>query len=75
MKIMIKNMKWLLLISLTMIACNDDDEAVVNNTSDGLPLTAGTADFSKYVALGDSLLQDLAIMHYLWKVRKMLIQM
>ena len=54
MKIMIKNMKWLLLISLTMIACNDDDEAVVNNTSDGLPLTAGTADFSKYVALGDS---------------------
>lgn len=52
---MIKNIKWLLLISLTMIACNDDDEAVVvKNTSDGLPLTAGTADFSKYVALGDS---------------------
>jgi hypothetical protein len=52
---MIKNFKWLLLISLTMIACNDDDEtAVVNNTSDGLPLTAGSADFSKYVALGDS---------------------
>ncbi|MFV8268906.1 G-D-S-L family lipolytic protein [Flavobacterium sp. GT2N3] len=46
---MIKNFKWLLLISLTFAACNNDDVAVVEE-----PLTAGTADFSKYVALGDS---------------------
>lgn len=50
---MIKNIKWLLLVSLTFIACNDD-EVVTYDTADGLPLTAGTADFSKYVALGDS---------------------
>lgn len=54
---MIKNFKWLLLVSLTFIACNNnDDEAVIDpNSSDGLPLTAGSADFSKYVALGNSL--------------------
>ena len=52
---MIKNFKWLLLVSLTFVACSSDDETVVEqNSSDGLPLTAGSADFSKYVALGDS---------------------
>ncbi|TDE31381.1 MULTISPECIES: G-D-S-L family lipolytic protein [Flavobacterium] len=52
---MIKNFKWLLLVSLGFVACNNDDEAVVvHNSSDGLPLTAGSASFSKYVALGDS---------------------
>lgn len=52
---MIKNFKWLLLVSLTFVACNSDDDAVVDpNSTDGTPLTAGTADFSKYVALGDS---------------------
>jgi hypothetical protein len=52
---MIKNIKWLLLVSLTIVACSkEDDVTVVDNSSDGLPLTAGTADFSKYVALGDS---------------------
>lgn len=52
---MIKNFKWLLLISLTFAACNSDDDTVKeNNSSDGLPLTSGSADFSKYVALGDS---------------------
>ena len=52
---MIKNFKWLLLVSLTFVACNNDDEAVINpDSSDGLPLTAGSANFSKYVALGDS---------------------
>jgi lysophospholipase L1-like esterase len=52
---MIKNFKWLLLVSLTIVACSDDDETKVDpNSTDGLPLTAGTADFSKYVALGDS---------------------
>ena len=52
---MIKNIKFLALVSLTFIGCTSDDEVtVVNNTSDGLPLTAGSADYSKYVALGDS---------------------
>ena len=38
------------------MACNSDDEVVtVIDSSDGLPLTSGTADFSKYVALGNSL--------------------
>ena len=53
---MIKNFKWLLLVSLTFVACTSDDDAVIDpNSSDGLPLTAGSADFSKYVALGNSL--------------------
>lgn len=53
---MIKNFKWLLLVSLTLVACSSDDETVIDpNSSDGLPLTAGTADFSNYVALGNSL--------------------
>jgi lysophospholipase L1-like esterase len=50
---MIKNFKWLFLVSLTLVACSDDDEVTYDST-DGLPLTAGSADFSKYVALGDS---------------------
>lgn len=52
---MIKNIKWLLLVSLTFVACNEDDEVVTYNTSDGLPPTAGSADFSKFVSLGNSL--------------------
>lgn len=52
---MIKNFKWLLLVSLTFVACSSNDEAVTDpNSTDGSPLTAGSADFSKYVALGDS---------------------
>lgn len=52
---MIKNFKWLLLVSLTFMACSSDDEvAPVVESSDGKALTAGSADFSKYVALGDS---------------------
>ncbi|MFT7163754.1 MAG: hypothetical protein ACI9CZ_000313, partial [Flavobacterium sp.] len=52
---MIKNFKWLLLVSLSFVACNNDDEVmIVSNSSDGLPLTAGSANFAKYVALGDS---------------------
>ena len=50
---MIKNIKLLLLVSLTFIACNDNELAIYDST-DGMPLTAGTANFSKYVALGDS---------------------
>ncbi|GAA4046678.1 G-D-S-L family lipolytic protein [Flavobacterium chungnamense] len=53
---MIKNFKWLFLVSLTFIACNNDDEVTaVPNSSDGLPLTAGSANFSKFVSLGNSL--------------------
>lgn len=41
--------------SLVIVSCNSDDEATVDpNSTDGTPLTAGSADFSKYVALGDS---------------------
>lgn len=46
---MIKNFKWLFLVSLTFVACTNNDDAVVEE-----PVSAGTANFSKYVALGDS---------------------
>ena len=48
---MIKNFKWLLLVSLSFVACNnnDDEDAVVE-----IPITPGSASFAKYVALGDS---------------------
>jgi hypothetical protein len=53
---MIKNIKMLLLVSLTFAACTTkEDEVVDNNSSDNLPLTAGSANFSKYVAMGNSL--------------------
>ena len=52
---MIKNFKWLVLVSLTFVACSSNDEAVTDpNSTDGEPLTSGSADLSKYVALGDS---------------------
>ena len=44
-----KNIKWLLLVSLSFVACNKN-----NDTETEIPATAGSADFSKYVALGDS---------------------
>ena len=47
---MINNFKWLLLVSLTFAACTNDD--VVPGD---VPVSAGTADFSKYVSLGNSL--------------------
>lgn len=47
---MIKNFKWLFLVSLTFVACtNNDDTTVVEE-----PVVAGSANFTKYVALGDS---------------------
>lgn len=52
---MIKNIKWLFLGVLTFVACNNDDNMVDPNSSDGQTLTAGSANFSKYVALGNSL--------------------
>ena len=50
---MIKNFKWLLFVSLAFVACdsNDLEEDVVQLA----PLSAGSADFSKYVAVGNSL--------------------
>jgi len=47
---MIKNFKWVVLVSLTFMACTNDD----TKTTGEAPVTAGTADFTKYVALGDS---------------------
>ncbi|SHF90675.1 hypothetical protein SAMN05444396_102379 [Flavobacterium segetis] len=52
---MIKNFKWLFLVSLTFVACNNDEVEVISNSSDGKVLTAGTADFTKFIALGNSL--------------------
>lgn len=47
---MIKNnIKLLLIASLSIVACSKDDESVTD-----VPVTAGSANFSKYVALGDS---------------------
>lgn len=51
---MIKNFKWLLLVSLSFVACNNEDAVINADSSDGMALTAGSANFSKYVALGDS---------------------
>jgi len=48
---MIKNFKWLLLVSLSFVACNNDDE---DSAPVEVPITSGTASFAKYVALGDS---------------------
>lgn len=52
---MIKNFKWLLLVAITITACSKSEDTVVSNSSDGLPLTSGSANFSKYVSLGNSL--------------------
>jgi lysophospholipase L1-like esterase len=52
---MIKNFKWLLFASVAFVACNNEDEVLIDTTSsDGKTLTAGTAVVTKYVALGDS---------------------
>src|SRR3970040_2452752 len=53
---MIKNFKWLLLVSLTFVACNNnDDEVIVYDSSDGLPLTAGTANIYSFFNFGKTL--------------------
>ncbi|MBD3581788.1 G-D-S-L family lipolytic protein [Flavobacterium selenitireducens] len=48
---MIRNFKYVLLASLTFAACSDDDNG---SSAADEPITAGSADLSKYVALGDS---------------------
>jgi hypothetical protein len=45
-----KNIKWLLLVSLTFMACNNDD----NEVPAEVPVVPGSAVFTKYIALGDS---------------------
>lgn len=45
---MVKNIKWLFLASLSFVACNNDEDVAEQ------PVSAGSANFSKYVALGDS---------------------
>ncbi|KQX11485.1 G-D-S-L family lipolytic protein [Flavobacterium sp. Root420] len=45
-----KNIKWLLLVSLTFMACNNDD----SDAPAEVPVVPGSAVFTKYVALGDS---------------------
>lgn len=53
---MTNKIKMLLLASLTIVACNNNDDATVDpSSSDGKALTSGTADFSNYVAVGNSL--------------------
>lgn len=48
---MIKNIKYLLIASLSFVACEDEDSSVAVD----VPATAGSANFAKYVALGNSL--------------------
>lgn len=50
---MIKNFKWLLFVSLAFVACDNND--LEDDVVQLAPLTAGSADFSKYVAVGNSL--------------------
>jgi len=46
-----KNFKWLLLLSLSFVACNNNDD---DSAPAEIPITPGSASFVKYVALGDS---------------------
>jgi len=48
---MINNFKWLLLVSLSFVACNNNDD---DSAPAEIPITPGSASFAKYVALGDS---------------------
>jgi len=55
---MTKNFKWLLLVSLSFVACTNNDEAALSPEAqaeaEAALVVPGSADFSKYVALGDS---------------------
>src|SRR5690606_17828678 len=52
---MIKNNKWLLILFLIVfVACDSDDDSTGNEV-EVVGLTAGEADFSNYVAVGNSL--------------------
>jgi hypothetical protein len=49
-----KNFKWLLLASITIVACSYDDGIPAPEAPE-VPVVAGEADFTRYVALGNSL--------------------
>lgn len=46
-----KNFKWLLLASLSFVACDNNDEDAAPAE---IPITSGSASFAKFVGLGDS---------------------
>lgn len=48
---MLKNIRLLLLASLSLVACNNNDEDAAPTE---IPISSGSASFGKYVALGDS---------------------
>lgn len=52
---MIKNFKWIFLASLAMVSCTQDEvDYTTPEPAEVIP-SAGSADFSRYVALGNSL--------------------
>jgi hypothetical protein len=51
---MIKNFKWIFVASIVMVSCTQD-EIDYSNIEPEVVVSAGDADFSKYVALGNSL--------------------
>lgn len=55
---MIRNFKWLILASLTLAACSSDDDGPA--TEEPVVVQPGSADFSRYVALGNSLTAGFA---------------
>lgn len=51
---MIKSFKWIFIASIVMVSCTQDEIDYSNPEQEVIP-SAGSADFSKYVALGNSL--------------------
>ena len=51
---MIKNIKWILIASLGVVSCAQDD-VDTSGIEPEVTVSAGNADFSKYVALGNSI--------------------
>ena len=51
---MIKNIKWILIASLGIVSCSQDD-VDTSGIQPEVTVSPGTADFSRYVALGNSL--------------------
>lgn len=51
---MIKNIKWILFASLAIVSCSQDQEDT-SGIEPEVAVSSGSADFSRYVALGNSL--------------------
>ena len=64
---MIKNIKALLLVSLSIVACSSDDS---NDSMTEAAATPGSAVFSKYVALEILLQLDTVMVLYSYKGNK-----